>query len=90
MAVEIRSNRETVEAMYGTVTVRSPSYRVVVRTGILSDGIPYDGPYEVVPDADGEVLLTRTKTMRDDVTVHPIPYVLTQNEGGGYTASIAS
>lgn len=94
MAVEIRYSGQVVEvaSARGTVTARSPSYKVDVVSGLLSGGggMPYTGAYEVTPDADGEVLLTRAKTMRDDVTVHPIPYVETTNESGGYTVSIAS
>lgn len=91
--VEVRYSGQVVKvaAKRGAVAVRSPSYTIGVETGILSGGgMPYEGAYEVTPDADGEVLLTRSKTMRDDVTVHPIPYVETSNESGGYTVSIAS
>lgn len=93
MAVEIRYSGQVVEvaSRHGTVTARAPSYTVDVTSGVLSGGgMPYEGEYEVVPDADGTVLLTKLKTMQKNVTVHPIPYVETGNESGGYTVSIAS
>ena len=92
MTVEIRHSGEVVEifSLRGTVEARSPSYSVDVASGVLIGGIPYEGDYEITPDADGEVLPTRSKTMRGDLTVRPIPYVETTNESGGYTVSIAS
>lgn len=92
MAVEIRHGGETVTvvSLKGTVEARSPSYTVGVTSGILLAGTMYDGAYEIVPTVDGEVVPTKSKTMRDDVTVHPIPYHATSNESGGTTVSIAS
>ena len=92
MAVEVRYSGQVVDvrSQRGTVTARAPSWTVGVTSGVLVGGVPYAGSYEVTPDADGEVLPTRSKTMSDDVTVRPIPYVETTNEAGGYTVSIAS
>ena len=67
-----------------------PVWHATIPQAYIFGGNPYDGPYTVTPDADGEVLITHEKYMRDDVTVHPIPYVETTNESGGYTVSIAS
>ena len=92
MAVEIRYSGETVvvESPHGTVQARSPSYTVGVTSGVLVGGLPYQESYEVTPTTGEQVLPTRQKTMRDDLTVHAIPYVETTNESGGYTVSIAS
>ena len=48
----------------------------------------YDGPYEITPTVDLQELETRSKLMRDDVTVLAIPYYETSNLSGGYTAII--
>ena len=90
MTVEIRHSGEVVEifSLRGTVEARSPSYSVDVASGVLIGGIPYEESYEVTPTMGEQVLPTRSKTMRDDVTVHAIPYTKTTNPSGGYTAII--
>lgn len=92
MAVEIRHSGEvvTVVQQRGTVTARSPSYSVNVASGVLVGGTPYTEAYEVTPTMAEQVLATRSKTMRDDLTVHAIPYTQTTNESGGYMAIIAA
>ena len=92
MAIEIRHSGETVivQSMRGTVEARSPSWAIDVTSGVVVGGIPYAGSYELTPTAEGDVLPTRMKTMRDDLTVHPIPYQESSNDSGGYTISIAS
>ena len=92
MPVVIRENGQTVTVRQGrsTVTVRSPSYKVRVTSGVLVGGTPYTESYEVTPTSGEQVLPTRSKTMRDDLTVHAVPYHETTNESGGYTVSILS
>ena len=91
MAVEIRHSGETVTVVSkrGVVTVRAPSYRIDVESGMLAGSIPYTESYEVTPTTSEQVLATRAKTMADDLTVHAIPYMETSNEYG-LTVSIAS
>ena len=49
----------------------------------------YPGPYTVVPVAWFEqVVPTAGKRMTQDLTVDAVPYLLTSNESGGYTATI--
>lgn len=48
----------------------------------------YAGDYEVTPSAEGEVLKTAQKTMRKDLTIHPIPYFEVSNTAGGDTVFI--
>lgn len=92
MAIEIRYSGEsvTVVSLKGTVEARSPSWGVEVSSGILFGGTPYDGSYEVTPTSGEQILPTRSKTMRDDLTVHAVPYNETTNDSGGYTVSILS
>lgn len=49
----------------------------------------YPGPYEVTPKTIDQVLKTKEKAMRDDVTVFEIPYAETTNDHGT-TVVIAS
>lgn len=57
----------------------------------VSDDIPtYMGAYEVTPSSGQTVLKTAQKKMRDDVTVHPIPYYDVTNKAGGRTIYISS
>ena len=92
MAVEIRHSGETVTvtSLRGTVEARSPSYEVDVVSGVLGGGTPYGGSYEVTPTSGEQVLPTHARTMRDDLTVHAVPYHSVSNESGGYTVSILS
>lgn len=90
MTVEVRYSGQTVEVVEPkyTVDVIEPTYSVEVTTGIIGRGTPYEGSYEVTPSFDEQVLATRSKTMRDDVTVHEIPVHRVSNPAGGVTVSI--
>ena len=57
--------------------------KIVTVTGDM-----YEGPYEVTPTLETQMLSTRNKTMRDDVTVFEIPYAEVGNTAGGTTATI--
>lgn len=49
----------------------------------------YDGPYEIIPKTEPQVLSTKEKTMMDDVTVREVPYFEVSNQFGGNTVYIA-
>lgn len=57
----------------------SPHDQVTV-TQSGSGGIPYSGPYDVVPNMETQTLSTVGMTMRDNVTVYPIPSEYTDYE----------
>ena len=94
MAVEVRGHGQVVrisERTWDVSVSKEPRHEAKVVSGIIHVGFPdYEGTYEVTPTAGEQELQTRNKTMRDDVTVHAIPYHETTNEAGGYTVSIAS
>lgn len=48
----------------------------------------YTGAYEVTPRKQEQVLGTKNKSMRDDVTINPITYSETTNPEGGKTVVI--
>lgn len=50
--------------------------------------IPYEGPYEVIPDFIDQTLETATKIMSDDVVVKEIPVAEVSNPAGGVTLTI--
>lgn len=51
--------------------------------------LPYfNGPYNVTPRKVEQILETKNKSMRDDVTVEEIPYSEVSNPQGGITATI--
>ena len=71
------------------VTANDTSLALTVDAG--SGGIvpAYPGPYTVTPEAWFEQTLPTTgKRMTQDLTVDAVPYLLTSNESGGYTATI--
>lgn len=49
----------------------------------------YDGTYEVVPTLEGQVLETKDKVLKNNVTVTSIPIFETSNTAGGTTVYIA-
>ena len=53
-----------------------------VTVGIDGGGDPYEGEYVVTPRVEGQVLLTKDKTMQDDLTVKGIPYYEMDNQNG--------
>lgn len=51
----------------------------------------YTGDYEVTPDAHNEqVLETASKILRENITVHKVPFEQNHNPSGGMTAYIAT
>lgn len=57
--------------------------------GSAGAGMPkYEGEYEVNPDFSTQILQTKNKAMRDDVTVHPIEVQRVSNAKGGKTVYI--
>ena len=65
-------------------TLRSERVRVL-RDSALPE---YRGETTVTPSAEPQTLPTADTVMRQDVTVRQIPYFLTTNASGGYTAII--
>lgn len=53
-------------------------------------GEPYQGNYTVVPKVEQQMLLTKGKTMFDNVVVYKIPYFEVTNNSGGETIYIAN
>lgn len=61
--------------------------------GVGGGGIApnYPGPYEIIPRAhDVQVLSTKGKRMKEDVTVLQVPYWATENFAHGNTVYIAN
>lgn len=50
----------------------------------------YEGSYEVTPSVEGLTVETKDKYMKDDMTVHPIPFFSVGNNSGGNTVFIGS
>lgn len=46
------------------------------------------GPYLVTPSAEKIVLETKSKTMKEDITINPIPFFEVSNTAGGNTIYI--
>ena len=46
------------------------------------DHDPYEGPYIVIPKRVDQILATKHKSMRDDVTVTEVPWTETSNQYG--------
>ena len=69
-----------------------PTCPIIFRlnVGSVTSGINYEGDYEIIPKAYKEQILnTKNKVMKQDVTVKAIPYYDTTNTAGGSTVYIA-
>lgn len=67
-------------------TALSVAFDVTIRGG--GGGEPYDGPYTVTPDFETQVLATKDKILKDNVTVDPIAVARVENPSGGKTIFI--
>lgn len=54
----------------------------------VSDYLPYDGDYEVPALITSQVLRTKNKVMKDDMTILCISYHEVSNAAGGRTVTI--
>lgn len=48
----------------------------------------YNGPYEATPSLEIQTLYTKSKKMKNNVTVNATPLSEVSNESGGYTVTI--
>lgn len=53
-------------------------------------GDPYVGEYTVTPTVEEQIMQTKEKIMRDDVTIQAIPYFEVSNTSDGVTVYIAN
>ena len=67
----------------------SPIINLTIEEGSGGTLPYYDGDYNVVPKVTSQVLSTKNKSMRNDVTVEEVPYAEVSNPQGGLTATIA-
>ena len=66
---------------------------VTIKVDGSSGALPpvYDGETTVIPSAVTEqILQTKEKIVKEDITINKIPYAEVSNDAGGYTVSIAS
>lgn len=66
----------------------SPIINLTIEEGSGGTLPYYTGSYEVTPRKVEQVLGTKNKSMRDDVTINPITYSETTNPEGGKTVVI--
>lgn len=63
-------------------TKRPPSMTVQDAVVVHGTGTEFDGPYEVTPKVNAQVLPTKHKHMTEDLTVLSIPYYEADNNKG--------
>ena len=67
----------------------SPEINITIEEGGGFSPLPYyEGSYNVIPRKVEQLLETKNKSMRDDVTVDPINYSEVANPQGGKTVNI--
>ena len=64
--------------------------RVQSAVTVVLDSDPYEGSYEVTPQVEAQVLPTRRKTMKENLTVKSIPFFNVGNASGGSTVYIGT
>lgn len=86
----VNGSRATARERRYVARARADSSHAKAIQNYTFGGTPYDGTYEITPTDYEQYLDTAGKVMRDEVTVHKVPYFETGNESGGYTVSILS
>jgi hypothetical protein len=61
---------------------------VAVGGVIKYDAVYYEGSYEVVPIAKDQELITKEKTMKENLQIKAIPYAEVTNNANGITITI--
>ena len=74
---ELHESHKCIEADLGSVHVVTKS-----------DFESYEGPYEIIPKSEDQILPTDEKVMREDLKVKATPYHEVENIQGGMTAII--
>ena len=69
---------------------KSIQMKVEKAVAVGISGKTYEGDYEVIPTAEKQTMGTKQKYMKDDVTIHPIPFYSVSNNSGGNTVFIGS
>ena len=62
----------TVKSQPGHVVVNQQDWSISAKSHIVS-GVPYNGPYEVTPTNEEQILSTFGRSMAHDITIAPIP-----------------
>ena len=57
---------------------------------VITEPESFDGNYEVTPKAfESQILETKNKMMKENITIKKVPYWESSNQSGGKTAYIA-
>ena len=62
----------TVKSQPGHVVAKQQDWSVSAKSHIVG-GVPYNGPYEVTPTNEEQILSTFGRSMAHDITIAPIP-----------------
>lgn len=68
-------------SLVGKISVIEP-LKGVISVPLASAISTYEGSYEIIPKVNAQIVETRSKTMKDDLTVLAIPYYETSNPTG--------
>lgn len=75
--------------LYSDIKILHGNVRISDKTYIHDRFPDYIGDYEITPKVDSQTLETKDTSVRDDITIKPIPYEEVSNEYG-ITVSIGS
>lgn len=78
----------TAQAFTPAVTSNAQRITPAMSVAMPMDVPEYDGPYEVTPAVDKQIMPTDQKLMTDDMTINAIPYYDVSNTSGGSTVYI--
>lgn len=86
--IEIIGSISTENSISGAITQKE-KLSGMLASAYTTERNPYTGEYEVVPSSGGTTLDTKEKFLKNNITVHPIPYYEVPNTSGGTTVYIA-
>lgn len=84
------TNRERIQANNAELLEIIDIAENLPEAGAGGGGVPYEGDYIVTPSVSEQTMATKSKVMKDDVTIRAIPFYNVSNQSGGTTAYIGS
>lgn len=86
VSISVEASKVELEITADTANLEFTSDKQIARE--YTDRDPYEGPYQVAPGQDDNVIHTDGLRMTDDLVVQKVPYAAVSNESGGYTVTI--
>ena len=76
--ISLQESSQTFDVSFGEIQYMAPATEAI-----------YEGDYEITPKIGEQILATKKKYMKNDLTIQKIPFYDVSNSAGGSTVYIA-